>query len=135
MFVLDVGLESLIGVDVFWNPVGHGDPRFPDFSNSVLRSITSRDSGHIIYPNITGSIMIGIKEGISDSDVREALHTAGLHNIQGSDWFWTAECRPFIEPSICVGLEMSIPFVKYAEPNSLQRLIDFGPGWSCVRLT
>ena len=62
IFVLDVNMESLIGVSIFWSPVGYGDPGFPDFSKIALRSITSRDSRHIIFPNIAGSIMIGTRE-------------------------------------------------------------------------
>lgn len=135
IFLLDVGLELLIGVDVFWHPVAYGDPRFPDFSKAILRSVVSRDSGYVIFPNIAGSIMIGIKDGVSDNDVRNDLEAAGLRNIQGSSWFWTAECRPFAEQTACRDLENKLPYVKYAEPNRVVRLVDFGPGWSCVRLT
>jgi hypothetical protein len=135
IFVLDVDFESLIGVSVFWTPVGAGDPRFPDLSKSSLRSISSRDSGHIIFPFIPGSVMIGVKDGISDNDIRNAFKAAGLRNIQGSSWFWTAQCEPFAERRICNDLENKISFVKYANRNKVVRRMDFEPGWSCVRLT
>jgi hypothetical protein len=108
IFVLDAEMESLIGVSVFWNPVAYGDPQFPDFSKSALRSISSRTSREIIFPNIAGSIMIGTKDGVSDSDVRKDLEAAGLRNVQGSSWFWTAECQPFAERSVCRDLEKKL---------------------------
>jgi hypothetical protein len=29
---------------------------------------------------------------------------------------------------------MEFPFVRYAEPNGIQRLIDISPGWTAKRL-
>jgi hypothetical protein len=134
VYLLDVGLDSLVGVVVPWDAAGLGDPTFPDFSKHSLRSISSRGSGDIIFPNIAGSIMVGVKEGVSDDTVRAEFEQLMLKNIQGSGWFWTAECQPFVERQVCRQIESTLSFVKYAEPNSLQRLIDFSPGWPCVRL-
>jgi hypothetical protein len=134
IFVLDIGLEALVGIDILWNTVGLGDPRFPDFSKSVVRSVSSRNSSDIVFPNVAGSIMIGVKDGVSDDVARKGLEGAGLRNVQGSGWFWTAECQPFVERTVCKDVETKLAFVKFAEPNGVQRLIDFSPGWSCVRL-
>src|SRR6476660_9412993 len=49
LFLLDVGFESLVGVSIFWTAKGLGDPMFPDFSKSALRSITSRDINALIF--------------------------------------------------------------------------------------
>ncbi|RUW26857.1 hypothetical protein EN858_30240 [Mesorhizobium sp. M4B.F.Ca.ET.215.01.1.1] len=134
IFLLDVGLDAAVGVSVYWQAHGRGDPDFPDFSAATLRSVLNRSSTGIIFPKIAGELMIVVKTGYKDSDVKAGLEAEGLKNVQGSDFFWTGNCQPFIEQSLCKKLEADLPFVKSAEQNGVARIVDFGPGWSCVRL-
>jgi hypothetical protein len=135
LFVMDCGFEALIGVSLDWSPAGKGDPNFPDFAHPALRSIPSRNQQDLIYPNVAGSIMIGIRSGTPDGIAKAGLEGAGLKNVSISGEFATASCRPFNERSICKDIEAKLPFVKYAEQNHIVRLIDFGPGWTVRRLT
>lgn len=134
LFILDAGFESLIGVSVFWSPSGYGDPTFPDFSTAKLRSVRSRAPRQLIFPDIPGSLIIGIKPGMPIEEVKQRLEEAGLRQIDVFDYFATASCQPFNELSICSHIETSFAFIKYAAPNSVQRLIDFSPGWSVQHL-
>lgn len=134
LFVLDVGLRCLVGGSVVWMPVGFGDPGFPGKNKIDLRSIAKRTEGNLIFPYVAGSIMIGIKEGTSGSEIDKEFSKYGLQDISKPDTFMTANCVPFEESSICEELEKNVPFVKYAEPNRIVRLIDFSPGWTVKRL-
>ena len=78
--------------------------------------------------------MIGCNEGTKELDIKQTLESAGLQEIWISGTFVTAACNPFEEMSVCQKLESTIPFIKYAEPNGLVRLIDFSPGWTAKRL-
>src|SRR5262249_40375915 len=128
--------DMLVGVSVVWDSsgIGYGDASFPDFSKASLRSISSRKASHIIYPIVAGELMIGVKGDVPEQDVREALGNAGLRNVEFFGSFVTAKCTPFQEPAICNRLQSSIPLIKYAEPNSIQRLVDIAPGWAAQRL-
>lgn len=134
LFVLDVGLDSLVGVCVTWVSTGYGDPEFPDFSKTIIRSVPSRDSGRLIFPNVVGEILIGIKEGTSEAEARRGLEEAGLSDIKFFDFFATALSKPFDERATCRRLESGLPFVKYAQPNNVIRLVDFNPGWHVMRM-
>lgn len=134
LFVLDVGLECKVGGTVAWDPVGYGDPGFPEKKRIELRSIRGSTQGDLIFPKIAGSFMIGIREGASESEVREGLTEQGIRDIEFHTFFATGSCRPFEEKTICTKLEASLPFVKYAESNGIVRLVDFSPGWSAKRL-
>ncbi|RXG84821.1 hypothetical protein EAS61_37800 [Bradyrhizobium zhanjiangense] len=134
LFVIDVGLECSIGGSVAWASVGYGDPGFPEKRSIALRSIRGRTQANIIFPKIAGSLMIGLREGASEDEVRKAFAECELKNVHVDSFFATADCRPFEEPTICRHLESSLPFVKYAESNAVQRLVDFSPGWVAKRL-
>lgn len=135
IFLLDVGLERLVGGSMVWQPVGYGDPLFPHKKQIFMRSIIDRASPNLIFPCVAGSIIVSVVDGTPNSAVNEGLTKLGIANISGSGTFYTAECKPFEEPSVCRRLEKELPFVKYAESNYIQRLIDFKPGWTAVRLT
>jgi hypothetical protein len=133
-YVLDVGLSCMIGGSVTWTPVGFGDPAFPEKRPVILRSVTGRSQASIIFPKIAGSVIVGLREGASEDEVTRGLTAYGLQEVKVYGFFATATCRPFEEPDICREMEAKFPFVKYAEPNALQRLIDFSPGWIAKRL-
>ncbi|TPI13120.1 hypothetical protein FJW06_15615 [Mesorhizobium sp. B4-1-3] len=134
LFVLDVGLDCLVGGSVFWNPIGYGDPGFPEKNEIALRSIRKRTEPDLIFPSIAGSLMMGLKEGTPDGEVKDGLIDNGLQDVMLFGTFATANCKPFQEPTICRDLEAALPFLKYAEQNTLRRIIDFAPGWVAKRL-
>jgi hypothetical protein len=134
LFLLDAGLESLVGVSVPWENVVRGDPTFPDFGRASLYSVASRGIGDLIFPMIPGSIIIGIKDGTSEEQVKRELTAAGLKDVEVFGFFAAARCKPFEERSVGAKLEATVSFVKYAGPNRLVRLIDFDPGWTADRL-
>ena len=134
LFVLDVGTESLVGGFFTWNNVYLGDPVFPAKQLPVIRSITSRDSGQLIFPKVPGQILLGVVDGTSPEKVVEVLSAKGLRDIEFFDFFLTARCEPFRENGICADLEASVPFIRYAQPDRVVRLVDFSPGWRVTRL-
>jgi len=134
LFVLDVGLDCLVGGSVLWKNAYLGDPGFPEKNGIALRSIRTRSPSALIFPKIAGELMIGLKEGTDLADAKTAFTDFGLQNISIPGTFVTATCIPFQEPSICQELEATFEFVKYAEMNSVVRLVDFAPGWTVKRL-
>ncbi|MHC2295836.1 hypothetical protein [Rhizobium mongolense] len=136
LFVLDVGLEHLVGGSVIWETAlpGYGDPEFPWKKEIALRSVRERTYRGLVYPAIAGSLMIGLVDGTDLSQIQQKLTDFGLQDVAGFGFFATANCAPFEEASICKKLENEFDFVKYAEMNNVVRIIDFSPGWSLTRL-
>ncbi|MGE0697505.1 MAG: hypothetical protein AB7O57_00245 [Hyphomicrobiaceae bacterium] len=136
LIVLDVGLESLVGGSAIWKrpTYGYADPSFPIASEMTLRSVTTTEPHNLIFPKVAGSIMIGCQDGTAADDIMRELDRAHLREISISGTFVTASCKPFEEVAVCRQLEASLPFIKYAEPNGIVRLIDFSPGWIAKRI-
>ncbi|WP_244560008.1 hypothetical protein [Ensifer aridi] len=134
LFVLDAGLDCLIGGTVTWQQNGLGDPGFPEKNEILLRSVQTRRERDLVFPKIAGSLIIGIEPGSNEAEIERELASAGLRDIAMQEFMVTASCTPFVEPQICKRLETELPFVKYAEPNGVIRLIDFSPGWAAKRL-
>ncbi|MEH7881668.1 hypothetical protein [Rhizobium leguminosarum] len=134
LFVLDVGLDCLVGGSVLWKNAYLGDPGFPEKRGIALRSIRARTPSALIFPKIAGELMIGLKEGTDLTEAKTAFSDFGLRNISMPGTFVTATCSPFQEPSVCRELEAQFEFVKYAEMNGVVRLVDFAPGWTVKRL-
>ncbi|PDT21896.1 hypothetical protein CO674_19860 [Rhizobium hidalgonense] len=134
LFVLDVGLDCLVGGSVLWKNAYLGDPGFPEKNGIGLRSIRTRTPSALIFPKIAGELIIGLKEGTDLAEAKTAFNDFGLRNISIPGTFVTATCLPFQEPSVCRELEAQFEFVKYAEMNGVVRLIDFAPGWTVKRL-
>lgn len=135
LFVLDVGLQHLVGASVIWEaPAQYGDPSFPWKKDIAVRSIRERTYRGLVYPSIAGSLMIGLIDGVSLPEVAQSLSDFGLQDVQGAGFFVTANCAPFEEARICRELEAAFDFIKYAEMNNVVRIIDFSPGWNLARL-
>jgi hypothetical protein len=134
LFVVDVGLEALVGGNVFWQPTYLGDPDFPENRDIHLRSVRGRDPANLIFPKIAGSLMIGVQDGTPSDAVENELKKHGLQDIKINGTFVTANCSPFREAAICAKLEREIGFIKYAEANGVVRIVDFSPGWFAKRL-
>jgi hypothetical protein len=134
LFVMDCGFEALIGISLGWVNAGRGDPNFPDFTHTALRSIPSRKPRDLIFPNVAGSIQVVIKPGTPPETAKAQLEAAGLKDVAFSGDRAKASCRPFVERSICEEIERELSFVRYSEQNHIARIIDFGPGWTVRRL-
>jgi len=139
LFVLDVGYDSLVGVSISWNSavpgIGHtlGDANFPDLSQATLRSIPARTSAKLIYPDVTGELMIGLAPDVAPEDARRKLSQAGLTSIDIAGTTATAKCKPFRERPVCTQLQQQFSsVVRYASPNHVVRLVDLP--WTVIRL-
>ncbi len=134
LYVLDVGLGSFVGGVFLWKNIAYGDPTFPDLATFKLRSIKATNSPSLIFPNIPSFLIVGIADGTSDAEVVDGLSKAGLKDVKPSGFFATARCVPFREEEVCKKLVTEVPFVRYAEPDRVVRLVDFSPGWQSVRI-
>jgi hypothetical protein len=136
LFVLEVGFPSLVGVSIPWLPVLFGDPEFPNFRRASVRSVRSRNPSELIYPDVTGSIIMGLQAGVTPDAALQALDAQGLKQIDIADSFATAQCTAFHERQVCATVEEKLPaVVRYAQPNGVVRLGDFAPGWTVVRIS
>ncbi|MER8733572.1 hypothetical protein NKJ46_25325 [Mesorhizobium sp. M0166] len=134
LYVLDVGTPTRIGGSFQWQNLGTGDPTFPDPSKLTLRSIIGDDDAHLIYPVVPGSLLIGLKPGTPEADVRAALEKEGLKDIEYLDFLAFARCAPFQESDLAATLGGKLDFATYIEVDHVVRLIDFSPGWRVERL-
>jgi hypothetical protein len=129
LYVMDCSLESLIGISLNWLTVGWGDPTFPNFTHAALRSLSSRSPKDLIFPNVAGKIVVGIKSDASPDVAKHELEKYGLLDVELHGFFATASCQPFSERSVCETIEKALSIVKYAETDAIYRPIDFWPGW------
>jgi hypothetical protein len=139
LFVLDVGYDALVGVSVPWNStvpgIGNslGDASFPDLSQATLRSIPARTPAKLIYPDVTGELMLGIAPDVTPEEARRKLSQAGLKSIEITGATATARCKPFRERPVCALLQEQFgSVVRYASPNHVVRLVDLP--WTVIRL-
>lgn len=135
MYVADVGMPARAGVSVSWvNGPGAGDPTFPDFTTSKLRSIAGGAQSQLIYPAIAGELLIGVDPATPAPDVVAGLEANGLWDVKVTGGLVEGRCDPFREADVCVQLPRSLAFVRYAESNRVVRFVDIQPGWSCTRI-
>jgi hypothetical protein len=139
LFILDVGYDSLVGVTVPWNStvpgIGNslGDAHFPDMSQATLRSLPDRAPAKLIYPDVTGELMLGIALDVTPEEARRKLSQAVLKDIEISGTMATAKCKPFRERPVCTLLQEQFgSVVRYASPNHVVRLVDLP--WTVIRL-
>lgn len=134
LYVLDVGLGALVGAAFSWTNLGNGDPKFPDLSEFTLRSIPDRDDGSLIFPRVSGSLIVGLQPGTPEADVRRVLEEAGVKDIEYLDFLAIVRCVPFDEEAVAKHLQDTVDFVKYVSWNTVVRLVDFSPGWQVSRV-
>jgi len=134
LFILDVGYEALVGVSFLWSAVLSGDPTFPDESRAAIRSIPALDEGSLLYPNIAGSLIVKIADGVPQNQIVNDFESRGLWDLTFSGSTCFVHCPGFRERFMCSRLSAEFSYVKWAEPDRLVRLIDIVPGWSIVRL-
>ncbi|MCG7994263.1 MAG: hypothetical protein JAZ06_02420 [Candidatus Thiodiazotropha taylori] len=133
LYLADVGYPYLAGISIISPRIGQGAPDFPNFKNAAYRSVKSRASNDLIFPDVTGEIMVGTHEDLELDTIKELL-APYAYNIHGNDSFFTAKCKPFHEKDTCREIETNIKQVKYASTNSIVRIIDIVPGWEVDRV-
>ena len=134
LYIYDAGHESLVGLSIAWRPSGLGDPDFPDFSRAVARSVLSRSSNHLIYPNSPGQLIMTHDGSLDVQEMLDRLTAYGLTNVSTFGSFIAAECKKFYEVGTCAELMKTFSFLRSAEPDHLMRINDFAPGWTVRRL-
>jgi hypothetical protein len=135
LYVADVGMRARAGVSVSWvNGIGAGDPTFPDFASSKLRSISDVGAASLIYPAIAGELIVGVVTGTPSAEVVAGLEANGLWDVRITGTMVEARCDPFREVDICAALPGELAFVKYAQLNRVVRLVDISPGWTATRI-
>lgn len=134
LFVFDLGFPAKSGLLCKWEAVGTGDPDFPDFSSAVPRSIYTEDSAGLIYPAVTGDLMIGVRKDVSEEEVMAKVQPFCSQLERVSAELYLAKVKPFHERQVGETIEAHVDFVRYTELNAIVRLIDFSPGWRCSKL-
>jgi hypothetical protein len=135
LYVADVGMPARAGVAVSWvNGIGLGDPTFPMFATSKLRSISGAGAASLIFPAIAGELIVGVVSGTPSSEIVAGLEANGLWDVRITGGFVEARCDPFREADICAELPKGLAFVKYAQSNRVVRLVDISPGWTATMI-
>jgi hypothetical protein len=129
LYVLDVGFPSACGVQVSWTNSGRGDPSFPNFKGAITRSVVGSSRDQILYPCIPTELMVGVKDGTSDSIVRTELTAYSSSISVLIPNLYLIKVNAFHEQEVARRIETSLPFVKYASLNTVVRIVDFSPGW------
>lgn len=133
MYLFDFGFECLAGMSVFHHVKGMGDPDFPDFDKGVIRSCVDRTSRELIYPMVAGFIMFDADPAVSHAQLEKDL-SPFLFDLDLSSQPFSGRCRLFRERTTAAAMKKAIPYLRYAEPNHVLRLIDYVPGWTVNRL-
>jgi len=138
-YLLDVGWNALPTVHIQYKVIGTGAPDFPNFSNSAILTTASRQSNDIIFPAVAGDIIFGVRPGTTMDQVNSALGKLvdsiklwAPDPVNGDSY--TGHVNAFREALVCQSVKSAAAFVRFAELNHLQRLIDFKPGWRVDRV-
>lgn len=136
LYVFDVGYPARVGLLCRWQAQapGTGDPNFPDFTHAVQRSVYGGEPRHLIYPAVTGDLIVGTKPGTPEQQVRDKLKRFSENIRKSADDLYLLKVKPFHEQEVAATMESQIDFVRYAELNHIVRLNDFSPGWRCSRV-
>lgn len=129
LYVLDVGFPAACGVQVSWKNSGLGEPNFPDVKSAITRSVIGSSREQILYPCIPAELMVGVKDGTSESLVRSELSKYSNSISVLIPNLYLIKVDAFHEQEIARRLETSLTFVKYASLNTVVRIVDFSPGW------
>ena len=134
LYVFDLGYPAKCGILCKWRNAGAGDPGFPDFTTAITRSIYSESSSGLIYPAVTGDLLVGTVPDCDEADLLTWLksHASKVSKIATNTY--ALKVKPFHERSVARDLEAAKELIRYAEINSIVRLIDFGPGWRVTKL-
>ncbi len=133
-YVLDVGWPRLCGVRIPYILAGAGALNFPNFSQPLVLSIESRDPKHLLYPAIAGDILIGVKAGTTVAEISAKLGSIVSNLAPLAPDAYTGRIAAFRETTEIAKIKQAAPFVRYAELNVLQQIIDFQPGWQVDRV-
>jgi hypothetical protein len=134
LYVLDAGLPTLPAVELGFRTAGNGDPHFPDFSEHRIWSVESLDANRLLFPIAPGQLIVGVKEGTPQEQVRKELAAYASEIEVLIPNAYVAHVKMFREPEIAAAIEQHVDFVRYASFNHRTRLIDFLPGWFVDRI-
>ncbi len=136
LYVLDVGFPAFPAVQLPYEVSGHGDPHFPNFSRAELRSVPGEDWNNLIFPDIPGRLLVGVRAGTDEETVRRGLapYVHSVEPLVPDLDLYLAEVRLFHEQQVGDEIERNVAFVRYAQPDGVVRLIDFLPGWFVDRV-
>ena len=136
VYVLDVGYPALAGVVLGMTISGLGDPHFPDFSKTIVRSLTEETLQKVLFPAAVGRLLVGVTKGMDEDEVKRGLATyaSSVKRIAPTLDIYLAEVKPFHEQQIEQQIEQNVPFVRYAQMDHIVRMIDFRPGWFVDRI-
>jgi hypothetical protein len=138
LFVYDFGFSAHVGLTAIWktDALGRGDPEFPNFKPPLIWSISALDYSHLVYPDSPGEIIFALTPGTTLDSVKDKLAAYSLTDIEELvPGVYLAKCTYFEELAICNRMTSELDFIRYAETNHNNRLIDFSPGWILKRLT
>jgi hypothetical protein len=137
-YVIDVGKPRLAAVAIPYEmplaqadgslvPVGRGDGDFPQFAKATVFSAASNKSRDILFPAVAGSLLIGAREGVEETELKVALkeYVAGLENAGP---FYVAKVAPFEELDIARKIQAEVTVVRYAELHMIVGEIE-NPWW------
>ncbi len=103
-----------------YTTIGRGDAEFPDFSKAALFSCAGRKRDEILYPAKAKELVIAVKAGATEPEVRKALEPyVERLELQGS--YYLATVHAFREAEIAATIEDEVDLVRYAELNVLFR--------------
>lgn len=97
-----------------YTTIGRGDAEFPDFSRVSMYSAQSRDVDSLLYPAPAGVLLIGVKEGVPEDEVRQQLAPYAT-NIVNEGHYYRVKVQPFHEPVIAAKIEKEVAAVRYAQ--------------------
>ncbi len=137
LFVYDFGFSAHVGLTVFWktDALGKGDPEFPNLKDPIIRSVSSLVRNRLVFPDSPGEIIFALTAGTSLDSVEDKLAAYGLSDFE--ELFpgtYVCKCTHFEELATCQRMTAELSFIRYAETNTINRLVDFSPGWTLKRL-
>jgi hypothetical protein len=127
LYLLDADLTAIAGVSLEYRLQGFGDPKFPDFSEFELVSVSGWSDDDIIFPAKAGTLLITVHSGIGPADVIAALKTLVVSVKQVTNELYVAQVIPFTEMMVATEIRL-LSFVISVELDRIVRIID-GVRW------
>jgi len=137
LYVLDVGLPRLAAAALPYVLSGLGDPTFPDFTSAAIFSAKSTDRLDLLFPAAANVLLIEFSTATTLAEAKRALAPYGTvdeFRPSGNAFRLTITLRVFDESNVAAEIKAAVRNVRFAEPDTLMRIIDFQPGWHLVQL-
>jgi hypothetical protein len=114
-----------------YETIGRGDAGFPDFKEARLFSAAGSARDQILFPAQVKSLLIGVKEGVTEEEARSALDPY-VSRLEKQGNLYVAEVSAFREAEIAAKIEREVKIVRYAELNRILR--DVSDPWFVDRV-